>query len=116
MPTEVWSSFVFYFTGKVRQVMGSGKVEVICPCCESKLQVDKKTGEVLWEQKKEIAMPSLSDMVKGLDSQKREQESQFKKQNETQKERNRLLNEKFKEAQKHVDKSDTRPLRDFDLD
>ena len=96
--------------------MGSKKVEVICPCCESKLQVDKKTGEVLWEQKKEIAMRSLSDMVKGLDSQKREQESQFKKQNETQKERNRLLNEKFKEAQKHVDKSDTRPLRDFDLD
>ena len=96
--------------------MGSKKVEVICPCCESKLQVDKKTGEVLWEQKKEIAMPSLSDMVKGLDSQKREQESQFKKQNETQKERNRLLNEKFKEAQKHVDKSDTQPLRDFDLD
>ena len=96
--------------------MGSKKVEVICPCCESKLQVDKKTGEVLWEQKKEIAMPSLSDMVKGLDSQKREQESQFKKQNETQKERNRFLNEKFKEAQKHVDKSDTRPLRDFDLD
>jgi hypothetical protein len=96
--------------------MGSKKVEVICPCCESKLQVDKKTGEVLWEQKKEIAMPSLSDMVKGLDSQKREQESQFKKQNEAQKERNRLLDEKFKEAQKHVDKSDTRPLRDFDLD
>jgi|TARA_B100000959_G_scaffold123210_1_gene129320 hypothetical protein len=96
--------------------MGSKKVEVICPCCESKLQVDKKTGEVLWEQKKEIAMPSLSDMVKGLDSQKKEQESQFKKQNEAQKERNRLLNEKFKEAQKHVDKSDTRPLRDFDLD
>jgi len=96
--------------------MGSKKVEVICPCCESKLQVDKKTGEVLWEQKKEIAMPSLSDMVKGLDSQKKEQESQFKKQNEAQKERNRLLDEKFKEAQKHVDKSDTRPLRDFDLD
>ncbi len=96
--------------------MGSKKVEVICPCCESKLQVDKKTGEVLWEQKKETAMPSLSDMVKGLDSQKREQESQFKKQNEAQKERNRLLGEKFKEAQKHVDKSDTRPLRDFDLD
>ena len=96
--------------------MGSKKVEVICPCCESKLQVDKKTGEVLWEQKKETAMPSLSDMVKGLDSQKREQESQFKKRNEVQKERNRLLDEKFKEAQKHVDKSDTRPLRDFDLD
>ena len=96
--------------------MGSEKVEVVCPCCESKLQVDKKTGEVLWEQKKEIATPSLSDMVKGLDSQKREQESQFKKQNEAQKERNRLLDEKFKEAQKHVDKSDTRPLRDFDLD
>ena len=33
--------------------MGSKKIEVICPCCETMLQVDKKTGEVIWEEKKE---------------------------------------------------------------
>jgi uncharacterized protein YbaR (Trm112 family) len=32
---------------------------VVCPCCETKLQVDKKTGEIIWEEKKEKPMPSL---------------------------------------------------------
>ena len=97
--------------------MGSKKMEVICPCCETKLQVDKKTGEVIWEEKKEKAMPSLSDMVNDLGSQQKEKESLFKKHSETQKERSRLLDEKLKESLKHVDRSSTdKPLRDFDFD
>jgi len=59
-------------------------------------------------------------MVKGLDAQKKEQEMLFKKRSESQKERSRVLDgvldDKFKEAQKHVDKSGDRPLRDFDFD
>ena len=54
--------------------MGSKKLEVVCPCCETKLQIDKKTGEVIWEEKKEKPMPSLSDMVNNLGSQQEEQE------------------------------------------
>ncbi|KMP12086.1 2-nitropropane dioxygenase [Candidatus Nitromaritima sp. SCGC AAA799-C22] len=96
--------------------MGSKKMEVICPCCETKLQVDKKTGEVIWEKRKEKVMPSLSDMVKDLDHHKKEQESLFKRRSEVQKDRDRLLEEKFKEAQKNVDKSSDLPLRDIDLD
>ena len=46
------------------QIMDLGRIEVICPCCETKLQVDQKTGEIIWEEKKEKVMPSLSDMVK----------------------------------------------------
>ena len=99
-----------------RPPMASGKIEVICPCCETKLKVDKKTGEVIWEEKKVKVAPSLSDMVKGLDAQKKEQESLFQKQSAAQKERARLLDEKFKEAQKNVDKNSDLPLRDIDLD
>ncbi len=91
-------------------------MEVICPCCESKLLVDKKTGEVLWEEKKVKPDISLSDMVSGLTSQQKEKESLFKKHSENQKERSRLLEEKLKESLKHVDRSADRPLRDFDLD
>jgi len=94
----------------------SQNLEIICPCCESKLHVDSKTGEVIWKDEKKKTVASLSDMVKGLDEQKKEQDSLFKKQSELQKERSRLLNEKFKESQKHVDKSGERPLRDFDFD
>ena len=96
--------------------MGTGKIEVVCPCCETKLKVDKKTGEVIWEEKKQKAMPSLADMVKDHDAHKKEQELLFKKRTDVQKDRNRLLEEKFREAQKKVDRSEDIPLRDIDLD
>lgn len=96
--------------------MGSKKLEVTCPCCETKLQVDSRTGEVIWEERKAKPTVSLSDMVQDLKNQKEEQENLFKKHSENQKERGRVLDEIFKESQKHVDKSDEKPLRDFDLD
>ena len=91
-------------------------MDVICPCCETKLQVDQKTGEVIWEERKPKPEVSLTDMVKDLEKQKKEQENIFKKNSENQKERSRVLDEIFKESQKHVDKSGEKPLRDFDLD
>jgi len=97
-------------------MMESKKLEIICPCCETKLQVDKKTGEVIWEERKPKPEVSLTDMVKGLESQKKEQKSMFKKHSKNQKERGRVLDEIFKESQKHVDKSGEKPLRDFDFD
>ena len=96
--------------------MSSGRMKVICPCCETRLQVDKKTGEIIWEEKKVKVMPSLADMVKEHDAHKKEQESLFNKRSEVQKDRSRILEEKFKEAQKHVDKSKDIPLRDIDFD
>ena len=97
--------------------MGSKNLDVTCPCCETKLKVDLKTGEVVWEEKKEKVVLSLADMVKGLDEHKKEAENLFKKKSEAQKERDRLLEEKFQQAQKNVDRSDdSRPLRDFDFD
>ena len=96
--------------------MGSKKLEVLCPCCENKLQIDQKTGEVIWEERKLKPEVSLTDMVKGLEGQKKEQQNMFKKHSENLKERDRVLDEIFKESQKHVDKSDEKPLRDFDFD
>ena len=96
--------------------MDSEKIEVICPCCETKLRIDKKSSEVIWEEKKKKTISSLSDMVKDHDAYQKEQESLFKKRSEVQKDRNRILEEKFREAQKNVDKSKDVPLRDIDLD
>ena len=96
--------------------MGSKKLEVICPCCETKLQVDKKTGEIIWEERKAKPVPSLTDMVKDLDNKKKENDDIFRKNRQNQKERSRVLDEIFKESTKHVDRSGEKPLRDFDLD
>jgi hypothetical protein len=97
-------------------MMGSKKLDVLCPCCETKLQVDQKTGKVIWEERKPKPEVSLTDMVKDLKNQKKEQENIFKQNSANQKERSRVLDEIFKESQKHVDKSGEKPLRDFDLD
>lgn len=97
--------------------MSKGKLEINCPCCKTKLTVDKKTGEVLWKEERQKEHQSFSDMLKGYENHKKESEGQFIKQNSLQKERTRLLDEMFNEAQKKVDKTSTdKPLRDFDLD
>lgn len=96
--------------------MSSNTIDAVCPCCETKLKIDVKTGEVIWQEEKPKPSVSLTDMVKGLDAQKKEQEKLFQKRSESQKERSRVLDDKFKEAQKHVDKSGERPIRDIDLD
>ena len=96
--------------------MGSKKLDIICPCCETKLQVDQKTGEIIWEERKPKPEVSLTDMVKGLENKKKENEDIFKKNRENQKERGRVLDETFKESTKRVDRSGEKPLRDFDFD
>ncbi len=96
--------------------MTTVKVDVTCPCCESKLVVDAKTGEVLWKEEKPKPKVSLSDMVKDLDAQKKEQQNIFKKNTATQKDRDRLLDEMFKESKKNAGKTAEKPIRDFDLD
>ncbi len=94
----------------------SAKLDITCPCCEAKLKVDQKTGAVLWKEEKKKEFASLSDMVHDLAEHQKESQSMFQKQKELQKDKARILEEKLKEAQKNVDKSDTKPLRDFDLD
>lgn len=96
--------------------MGSNSIEAVCPCCETKLKIDVKTGEVIWREEKPKPSVSLADMVKGLDVRKKERETLFKQRSESHKERDRVLDEKFQEARKRVDKSGEKPLRDFDLD
>ena len=98
------------------EVEMANHLKIVCPCCEAKLHVDQKTGEVVWKEEKKKDLGSISDLVKQHEGQQKEAQSLFKKQSDLQKERNRLLDEKFKEAQKHVDKDNIKPLRDFDLD
>ena len=59
--------------------MGSKKLEITCPCCETKLQVDQKTGEIIWEERKPKPVVSFTDMVKDLENKKIENEDIFKK-------------------------------------
>ena len=90
--------------------------EIHCPCCESLLVIDRISGEVLLHKPKEVKVTgSLESMVSGLEAQKAEAAKRFERQLESQKDRARLLEEKFKEAMQRVDKEE-KYVNPFDMD
>jgi hypothetical protein len=59
---------------------------------------------------------SLESMVAGLESQKSDAAKRFERQLESQKDRSRILEEKFKEALERAEKSDDKYLNPMDMD
>jgi hypothetical protein len=92
--------------------------EITCPCCEATIVVDRLSGEVLLHKEKERrgGSGSLESMVAGLETQRSEAEKRFEKQLESQKDRSRILEEKFKEALQRAEKSDEKFVNPLDLD
>lgn len=91
--------------------------EITCPCCESTIVVDRVSGEVLLHKLKERKIAgSLETMVSNLETQKSEAARRFDKQIESQKDRARLLEEKFREALQRAEKSDEKPVNPMDWD
>jgi hypothetical protein len=94
----------------------AANIEINCPCCEAFLVVDRLTGEVLFHKEKERKTTgSLESMVSNLETQKSEAAKRFDKQIESQKDRARILEEKFQEALKRADK-DKPYINPMDMD
>ena len=91
--------------------------EITCPCCQATIVVDRISGEVLLHKAKEVKTAgSLESMVAGLETQKSEAARRFDQQIESQKDRARILEERFKEAMKRADQSDKPLVNPMDLD
>lgn len=98
-----------------------GKLHVRCPDCESVLVVDQATGEVLHHRsaKKPIAGgKSFDDLLSGIDESKAHADQLFEREVSALKDRDRLLEEKFREAMERAenDPDDKPPLRPWELD
>ena len=81
-----------------------GRFTIICPCCESTLNIDAQTGAILSHEEKHKPVAAFEDMVKDLDKQKQTREQIFAQEMSSHKDRGRLLEEKFKEAMKRAEK------------
>lgn len=91
--------------------------EITCPCCEATIVVDRLSGEVLLHKAKVVRTAgSLESMVAGLETQKSESEKRFDRQLESQKDRARILEEKFKAALEQAEKSDEKYVNPMDMD
>jgi len=92
-------------------------LEITCPCCEATIVIDSLSGEVLLHKAKETkSNTSLEAMVSNLETQKSEAARRFEKQLESQKDRSRILEERFKEAMKRAEQSDKPHINPMDLD
>jgi uncharacterized protein YPO0396 len=92
-------------------------IEITCPCCEATIVIDSVSGEVLLHKAKEKhSSQSLEAMVSNLETQKTEAAKRFDKQLESQKDRARILEERFKEAMKRAESSDKPHVNPMDLD
>jgi tRNA 2-selenouridine synthase SelU len=93
------------------------KYSIICPCCQSTLVIDAGTGAILSHEEKKKAVASFDDLKSDLDKQKDLRDQLFAQEMSSQKDRERLLAEKFNEAMKRADTDKDLPFRNpLDLD
>jgi len=91
--------------------------EITCPCCDATLIIDRTSGEVLLHKAKERRTGgSLESMVAGLESQKSEMEKKFDREMASQKDRSRILEERFKEAMQRAGEDDKPVVNPMDMD
>ncbi len=92
-------------------------IRLSCPDCGSALVVDRLTGQVLLHEKPKAALADFDSLLKGLDEQKERAQETFERERSALRDRDRLLEEKFKAALKRAEETpDEKPIRPFDLD
>ena len=90
---------------------------LICPCCEATLTVDALTGAIISHEEKKKVLGSFEDLKGELSKKKELREQIFSQEMSSMKDRERLLEEKFKEALKRADTTSDTPFRNpLDLD
>jgi len=93
------------------------KFTIICPCCEATISIDAQTGALLGYEEKKKLLGSFEDLAGELTKQKELREQLFQQEMSSQKDRERLLDEKFKEALKRAGTADDQPFRNpLDMD
>ena len=95
----------------------SARFTVVCPCCEATIMVDAQTGVIISHEEKTKPLASFDEMLKGLDKQKQQREQIFQQELGSLKDRERLLEEKFREAMKRAEKDKDKPyINPLDVD
>ncbi len=93
------------------------KFTIVCPCCEAALTIDALTGAVLSHEEKKKVHGSFEDLKGELDKKKELREQLFSQEQQAQKDRERLLEEKFREAMKRAGDDKDKPFRNpLDMD
>ena len=94
------------------------RVEVVCPCCSTRLVVDVATSEILSEERpKADHQKTFDEAMSKVHSGASRREEAFSKAFDRTRQLDDVLNKKFEEAKKKAaeDKSE-RPINPMDMD
>lgn len=93
------------------------RLSVICPCCEASLTIDAQTGAIIAHAEKKKVLGSFDELKGELGKQKELREALFTQEMSSLKDRERILDEKFREAMKRADLDKDKPFRNpLDMD
>ena len=94
------------------------RVEVVCPCCRTKLVVDVETSEILAEERaKQDVDKSFADAMSTVQAGASRREDAFSKAFDRTRKHDDLLEKKFEEARKKAKENpDEKPRSPFDAD
>ena len=93
------------------------KFTIICPCCEANLTIDAQTGAIISHEEKKKILGSFEDLKGNLAKQKEARDNIFAQEMSSMKDRERLLEEKFKEAMKRAENEPLTPYKNpLDMD
>jgi hypothetical protein len=102
-------------------VSTSRKLQLRCPDCGSDLTIDAETGEVLFHRKAKEPIAGGKDfdaLFADLETQRNRADEIFEREKAAFGDRDRLMEEKFREAMKRAEEDPDQgpPKRPFDLD
>ncbi len=94
-----------------------GDLNIHCPCCATRLVVDRATGEILSEERpKADHARDFDEALKDFKGGAKRREDAFSKAFDKTQKLDDLLDKKFEEAKKKAAKDDSKPFNPFDMD
>lgn len=95
----------------------SRSLHVVCPCCHTRLTVDRSTGAILLEERqKQEGFRSLDEAAREAGEKQAQARKQLDRAMEEARHRDEIMEKKFREAMKKAEESDEEPVRPFDWD
>ena len=91
--------------------MENRRFTIICPCCEATLQVDAQTGAIISHEEKAKGAFSFDNRMQEMEKEKELRNQLFQQELSSHKDRDRILEEKFKEAMKRADVDKDKPFK-----
>lgn len=95
------------------------RLEILCPCCEATILVDRETGAIIAHEPKKDpkGAGSIAEIMQGLAEKRESSHKLFEREMNSMKDRERLLDEKLQEAvRKARESKDEKPIRPIDLE